>query len=97
MGKETYMGIEELNEYLTFDEIKEEFPHATFILKWNAHTLVEVYKSHGLDGVWNNTLKRYVFTRGSVIHYIQYVILKNRRKLKTIESELVRKGISPDL
>ena len=91
------MTRKELNEYLTYEEIIEEFPDAAHVLKWNAHALAESCKIHGLDGVWNNTLKRYVFSRGSVITFIQFVIFKNKRKVRTLESELIRKGISPDL
>lgn len=91
------MTSKEQHQYLTYEEIIEEFPEAAYILKWNAHALVESSKINGLDGVWNNTLKRYVFTRGSVITYIQYVIFKNKRKVTALEAELVRKGISPNL
>lgn len=91
------MTLSDLNEYLTFEEIQEEFPQITFTLQWTAHNLVGTAETQGIQKKYNKTLKCWMFSRGSIIVYIQFVVFKNRRKLKTIESELIRSGISPNL
>lgn len=60
-------------EYLTVEELKEEFPKPAKQYKWSTNRLVAVWKLGGIDGEWDNTIKRYLFRRGSIIRYLKYV------------------------
>ncbi len=91
------MTLKPLSEYITFKEVQEEFPQASHILQWTSHALVEIGGTEGIQKKWDRTLKCYVFTRGSIIEYIQYIVVKNRRKLKALEAELTRKGLPTDI
>ena len=57
-------------EYLTVEELKEEFSTSAKRYSWTSNKLVEVWKNGGIEGKWDTTNKKYIFMRGSVIKYL---------------------------
>lgn len=71
-------------EKLTVEEIVEEFSTQAHAWGWTTHKLVGVWMSGGLDGKWNNSIKRHVFTRVSVQMYIRHCNTILRSKIRDL-------------
>jgi len=71
-------------ELLTAEEVKEEFPKTSRRYAWTTKKLVTIWRSGGIDAEWDNTIKRHVFTRFSVVEFIKHI----RRRLKIELDEL---------
>ena len=80
------------SELLTAEEIIEEFKHTADRWHWTTPKLVSVWRTGGLDGEWDNTIKRHVFTRESVIEYIKFIHRRLRRSLDKLDDDLRATG-----
>jgi|GEM_PF-3372814 len=60
-------------ELLTVEEIKEEFAHAARRWYWTEKKLAAIWRTGGISGQYDNTIKKHVYTRWSIIAYILHV------------------------
>jgi hypothetical protein len=60
-------------ELLTIEEILIEYREIARPMRWDARKLADVMRTGGLVGEWDNSIKRYVFIRWSIIAYIKHI------------------------
>jgi hypothetical protein len=65
-------------EYLTTDELIEEYPLAAKMWEWTTHRLRIVSEMGYIEYKYNNSIKRFVFRRGSIEKSIKYLLKRNR-------------------
>lgn len=61
------------HELLTVEDIKIEFKAAARRWHWQTDKLTAIWRTGGIVGEWDNTIKKHVFARWSIIEYINYV------------------------
>ena len=77
-------------ELLTSEEIIEEFSNTSRRYAWSTKKLTTVWRSGGIDAEWDNTIKRHVFTRHSIVEYIKHI----RRRLQ-FDIDILGEDLSP--
>lgn len=75
-------------ELLTAEEIIAEFPKTARRWKWTTAKLVMLWRTGALDAVWNNSLKRHMFTRGSIIEYVKLIHKRLQSGLNDVHDDI---------